>query len=98
VSDPIYSIISVGNLRVPCVWFAIDLVSAGQTSAGLEKANLAKFHDGWRSSFTLVVSLVSAPIIAELAVTKPTEFPTMRSAAVKGTTILPPAKWLKAPT
>jgi hypothetical protein len=86
-------------IYVCCVWFAIDLASAVQANTDLAKANLAKanletFHEGWKSSFTLVGSLVSALIIAELAVTKPTEFPTMRVAADQGTTISPLAKWL----
>lgn len=74
-------------IYVCCVWFAINLASD-------PKANLAGFHDGWRSTFTFVGSLVSALVIAELAITKPTEFPTMRFAADQGTTISPSAKWL----
>jgi hypothetical protein len=40
------------------VWFALDLASAGQMSADLARGNLARFHDGWQSSFTLVGSIV----------------------------------------
>jgi len=60
------------------LWFAVDVVTCVNTK-GCAEFTIASFGSGFASTLSTVGGLVSALVIAELAITKPGEAPVARA-------------------
>src|SRR5438034_4856103 len=76
------------GLYVYAVWFAITVVGC-MTTPGCSRPTEAEFTTGFATAMTTIGGLVTALVIAELAITAPGELPAAR---VLGTTPSPRAQ------